>query len=285
MSKNRHRTPKKQPILDVVVTCAGRFDMLEKCLDVLYQEAQFTPLTITVADIDSPRTDREQNKHLLEYHPEKDPAGNVVGFYVKRYNENVGFPKGVNGAARERSAPLLMIINDDVELFQGSIVKVVNTFQDQTIGIVGVKLIYPTNSTRQGYPAGKVQHVGLSLNIRAEPVHPLVGWSPSNPKTCVSRDVWAVTGACLTIRRNLWNQVRGFDEIYGKGTWEDADICLKVRQMGKRVFVNTDVMGYHYTGASQEKRKELFPLQFNMSTFQTRWGNSGMLVWDEWSYL
>ena len=283
MSRNRNKPKDKKPVIDIVVTFAGRFDMLEKCLDVLYREAQTTPLTITISDIDSPIDERNHNEHLFVYHPEKDPNKNVTNFQVKRFTTNVGFPMGANDGMRMGKAPLVMVLNDDVELQPGAIEEVVKTFVDDTVGIVGIKLLFP-QGTPHG-PAGKVQHVGLALNIKGEPVHPLIGWSPDNPKTCISRDVWAVTGACLTIRRSIFNQVRGFDLVYGKGTFEDADLCLKVRQVGRRIYLNAKAVGYHYTGASQQKRKEGFPLQQNMMIFQSKWAQTGMMVYDEYSYL
>lgn len=282
--KSRNRIATKRPVLGVVITTAGRFDMLEKCLNALYREAQTTPLSIVISDINTSPEERKQWEHLFAYQPNKDPNRNVVKYQVKHFAQNVGFPMGANEGARLDTSPLLMILNDDVELQEGAIQQIVQNFNDETVGIVGIKLLFPKDSTRPGYPAGKIQHIGLSLNIRGEPIHPLVGWSPENSRTRISRDVWAVTGACLTIRRELWNRARGFDLIYGRGTWEDADLCLKVRQMGKRVYLNSTTYGYHYTGASQEKRKEYFPLQQNMMTFQARWGQTGLLLWDEFSY-
>jgi GT2 family glycosyltransferase len=282
MSRKQKRIQSKQAILDVVITTAGRFDCLEKCLNALYREAQVTPLSIYVMDIDSPAAERSQNNHLFVYDPSKDVSRNVVNFQTKRFTQNVGFPTAANEGARMGRSPLIMILNDDVELTDGAIHEVIRSMMDETVGIVGIKLLFP-QGTPNG-PAGKVQHIGMSLNIRGEPVHPLIGWSPENPKTRVSRDVWAVTGACLTVRRTLFQQLKGFDLAYGKGTWEDADLCLRARQLGKRVYLNAIALGYHYTGASQEKRKEGFPLQQNMQFFHARWGPSGMMIADEFTY-
>lgn len=280
--KQKHKQPSKQSVIDIVVTTAGRFDCLEKCLEALYREAQVTPLSIYVIDIDSPAAERSQNIHLFVYDQTKDPSRNVISFQSKRFTQNVGYPTGANEGARMGRSNLIMILNDDVELTNGAVHEVIRSMMDETVGIVGIKLLFP-QGTPHG-PAGKVQHIGMSLNIRGEPVHPLIGWSPTHPKTQVSRDVWAVTGACITIRRSLFQQLKGFDLIYGKGTWEDADICLRARKLGKRIYLNANAIGYHYTGASQEKRKEGFPLQQNMQIFQSRWGQTGLLVWDEFTY-
>jgi len=284
MSRNRHKLQDKKAVIDIVVTFAGRFDMLEKCLDRLYEEAQTIPLSIYIMDIDSPSEERIQNDELFRYQEDKDVNKNVIDFKTKRFTTNVGYPMGANEGVRMGKAPLVMILNDDVELQSGAISEVVQTFVDETVGIVGLKLIFP-NTARPNYPAGKIQHVGLALNIRGEPTHPLVGWSPSNSRTQVSRDVWAVTGACLTIRRDLFNKVGGFDLVYGRGTFEDADICLKVRQQGKRVYLNSRTYGVHYTGASQEKRKEGFPLQRNLQIFHSKWSETGLMVYDDWTYF
>lgn len=280
MSRKKHRS--KQSVLDVVITTAGRFDCLGKCLEALYREAQTTPLSIYISDIDSPAEERIQNAKLFQYNPEKDPNHNVLAFQTKRFTQNVGFPTGANESARLGRSPLVMILNDDVELHDGAIHEITENFLSDTIGVVGIKLIFP-QGTPHG-PAGKVQHIGVSLNIRGEPIHPLIGWSPDHPKTQNSREVWAVTGACMTVRRELWSKLGGFDLVYGKGTWEDVDLCLKVRNLGKLIWLNTKATGYHYTGASQEKRKETFPLYQNMQTFRARWGQSGLLMWDEFTY-
>jgi GT2 family glycosyltransferase len=279
------RSKSKNPLIDVVIPTAGRFDMLTKCLEVIYREAQQVPLTISVVDIDSPAEERISNSQLFVYQAEKDPAHNVTQFQTKRFTQNVGFPTGANDGAKMGRAPLIMFLNDDVELEEGAIQKVMDSFKDETVGIVGIKLLFPLNSPdAKGRPAGKIQHIGLALNIRGEPIHPLVGWSPDNPKTQGNRDVWAVTGACLTVRRDLFQRLNGFDLVYGKGTYEDVDLCVKVKQAGKRIYMNADAIGYHYTGASAEKRREGFPLQQNLQIFQSRWGQSGLMVWNENEY-
>lgn len=281
MSKNRNRTNKKSSVIDVCIVEAGRYDMLGKCLDALYLEAQTTPLSIHILNNGTSTADRNANADLLTYHAEKDPAGGVVDFQVKNSQQNLGFPVGGNTAVRMGRAPLVMFLGDDVELKPGAIAQVVQNFNDSSVGIVGIKLLFPLNSTAPHRPAGKVQHVGLAVNIRGEPIHPLVGWSANNPKCNISRDVWAVTGACFTIRRNLFNKLGGFDPVYGLGTHEDLDLCMKVRQSGLRVYFDATAQGYHYVGATAEKMGVAFPLQQNRMAFMSRWQSSGQVFWNE----
>jgi GT2 family glycosyltransferase len=182
-------------------------------------------------------------------------------------------------------SPLIMFLGDDVELKPGAIETVVRRLDDVSIGVVGAKLMFPKNSLHPNRPAGKVQHVGLTLNVRGEITHPLIGWNPDHPKTSISRDVWAVTGACFTIRRSLFNRFGGFDPVFGLGTCEDVDLCMKVRQAGFRVFLDAEAQGYHYVGASAEKLQVAFPVQQNQQIFMNRWARSGLVYWTEYEYF
>lgn len=281
MTRKQKRHPNQKSILDVVITTGGRFDMLAKCLDALYREALTTPISIYIIDNASPAEEYRQNSELFS----EREGSKVVDFQVKHLTQPLGFPASNNEGARMGQSPLIMFLNDDVELQEGAIDKVVRTMDEPSIGICGIKLLFPQNSTSPIRPAGKVQHVGMALNIRAEPVHPLVGWSADNPKSNVSRDVIAVTGACLTIRRHLFNQVSGFSPEYGLGTFEDVDLCFKVRQRGARIFVNTDAWGYHFVGATAEKKRQPFPMQENRLLFQSKWQSSGLMMWSDWEFL
>lgn len=271
MSKRtRKHGVSEKPLVDVVVTCAGRFDMLRDCLAAL--DAQETPHSTILIDIASPAEERIANQELFD------------GRTTKRLQQNVGFPRGANEGARMGSAPLILFLGDDVTLQEGALDAMVRRMDDPTIGICGAKLIFPLTSTSPIRPAGKVQHVGLALNIRGDIIHPLVGWSPENPKTCNSREVLAITGACYMIRRHLFSKIGGFDAAFGLGTFEDVDLCFKSRQAGFRIFVEAEAKGYHYTGASAEKLQTPFPLQQNAMIFKSRWGGTPFMLWDEWSW-
>lgn len=273
MSRKQKKQPtKSKPTIDIVVVTGGRFDMLEKCLESLKRENEITPLNIFLIDNASPAEERIANEHLFS------PAEN---FKTKRLTQEGGFAAISNEGARMGSAPFIMFLSDDVELQEGAVRTVLDTFNDKTVGIVGIKLLFPITSTQPNRPAGKVQHVGMALNIRGDAEHPLLGWSPDHPKVNINRDVISTTGACLTIRRELFSKVHGFDPVYGLGTWEDVDLCMKVRSAGFRVYVNTHAVGYHYTGATAEKKRRPFPIQHNKMIFQSKWASTGLMAWTE----
>jgi GT2 family glycosyltransferase len=276
---------KLNPIFDIVVSTAGRFDMLTLCLDAIYANATF-PITITVVDDATKREEKLRYRHLFEYQKEKDVHNNVVSFNTMRNEIQAGFGGSYNKGARNSRAPYLTILNDDVVINPGYFEGILKVMQDETIGIVGARLLFPETSTSRNRPAGKIQHVGVALDVRGNAVHPLIGWSADNPKTMISREALAVTGALMTIRSKIFRSLGGFDPIYGLGYWEDLDLCLKVRQKGGRIWFESSVGGVHYANSTTEKNPNAFGGQFqqNAMTFRARWANSGFLVFDLWSY-
>lgn len=246
---------------DVVIVTGGRWDFLKECLSALHN------VNVILIDNASDMAERQQNDGLFE---------NVL---TKRLQQPVGYAEASNIGARMGSAPYILFLNDDCIVRTDTISQMTETLQKPDVGIVGAKLTFPLTSTSPTRPAGKVQHVGLALDIRGNVIHPLVGWSASNPKTCVTREVWGVTGACLMIKRSIFNRVSGFDTIYGAGTYEDADLCLKARSIGYRIILNADAQASHYAGATAEKKQVAFPLNFNAMQFKSRWLNSPLMAW------
>lgn len=260
---SRHSKKTRSFLVDVVIVTGGRWDFLKECLDALKKH----PVNVYLVDNASDPDERRQNVALFE------------GVQSKRLQKPLGYAAANNEGARMGSAPYILFLNDDCILNEGAVEKMVETFKDGRVGVVGAKLTFPLNSSRADRPAGKVQHVGLALSIRGEVIHPLVGWSPDNPKTCVSREAWAVTGACMMTKRVVFNRVGGFDPVYGAGTFEDADYCLKVRSSGLKIIMNANARATHYAGATAEKKQVSFPLQFNSLTFKSRWLNSPLMSW------
>lgn len=272
------------PIIDIVMATAGRFDMLEKAIDAVYREAQAHSINFILIDNGSPMQEKVINQRLFTYQPQKDEQGNVH-FITKRLPENMGFVIANNDGAAMGSAPLIMFLSDDVEMQTGTLDRVIRDFDVADVGVVGIKLLFPLNSTSPIRPAGRVQHIGIALNIHADPIHPLVGWPADDPKCCITReDAFGVTGACFSIRRSLFQRFGGFDVAYGKGTYEDMDLCMKVKQSGNRVKMDAEALAYHYVGATFEKRNEPANLPQNNAVWKTRWMNSGILKWDEYLY-
>lgn len=267
--KHQPKSTIKSPLVDVCILTAGKFDMLRKCLDSVELQSKDIPLQVYVLDNGSSRQSRLQNIDVFE-------RPNIK---YRRSEINMGFPSGSNELARMGNAPLILFLNDDVVLQPGALDVMVRRMDDPTIGVCGAKLTFPLDSTDPRRPAGKVQHVGVSCNLHGDPFHLFMGWNADNPRTCQSKQAFAVTGACMMVRRSIFNKIGGFFIGYGVGTFEDIELCLIVREMGYKIFVDAEAKGSHHVGATAEMLQQAYPLQMNSMLFRSR--NAQRLWWSE----
>jgi ADP-heptose:LPS heptosyltransferase len=84
-----------------------------------------------------------------------------------------------------------------------------------------------------------------------------------------------VTGACLGIRKELYDEVGGFNPNYRIGYWEDADLCLTVREKGYKVMYQPNSKIYHKTHHSASGGHKY--VDHNISYFHNKWVNSGRI--------
>jgi len=276
VSRNK-QTKQNVKLLDICIPVFNRFDLLTKCLNSI-------PTAVNGKF--------EYNVILVDNGSNKDEArefyGGLDGSYtIIRNQENFGFPKACNQGAKRKASPLLLFLNSDVILWDNSLAYMVEAMDDPKVGVCGMKLLFPEDlgdlqSSPIIRPRGKVQHVGLAINIRTEVFHQFLGWDADHPKVNAVREVDIISGAVLLTRRSIWNKVGGFLEIYGLGNFEDVEYCLSVRELGLNVIVETKAVGYHYTGASAEAARLNFPFTQNRLIFLQRWQNK--LRWSETDY-
>lgn len=276
----RRRQPKR-PDLDIIIPVYGRPDLLEKCLHSI--EATKGNLDINIILVDDQGPDQEA---LNELYGSLNGASRVI-----RNPSNSGFPKTVNTGLKTSTAQLILILNTDIELQPDALQMMIAEFDEPTVGVVAPKLLFPPTSTDPHRPAGKIQHAGLAIDFQARVIHPYVGWSAGHPMANRRRECQAVTGACLMTRRSVWQEALKayqrsgdpttgpFNEVYGRGTFEDVEYCFAVRSLDYKVIYAPSAVAYHYVGASAEGTGG-YPLDRNYMIFKARCG--AYLIWDEW---
>lgn len=270
--KNRH--PISNTLVDIAILTAGIIEpsVFEKCLSACFQESHTAASKIYLFRDGVPAETKDAYSEILKRYPVS----------VSQQSDNKGYPYGANRAIKSGTSPLVLFVSDDVILHEGTLQKLVRRMDDPSIGMCGLKLIFPEDSIDVGRPAGKVQHVGHGVDVRGEVTHPLLGWRPGHPKCNISRDVISVTGAAFMVRRKTFIQAGGFWEGYGKGYFEDVDLCLEIRKLNQRVFIDTEATATHYTGATFIKKNDPMPLEHNKMIFRQRKGN--LLTHTSWEF-
>jgi GT2 family glycosyltransferase len=255
-------------VLDIAILTAGREDLFGKCVDAIMSQMK-PEYRISVCNNGHPSSEYEKIYKFL-------PPNSII----KRNKTDDGYSRGANSCMNAGNAPLVLLVTDDVFLHDGAIEHLLETMKDPSIGQCGLKLLFPVDGSDPNRPAGKVQHIGMATNIRGDMIHPLIGWSPDNPKCNISREVVAVTGACFIVRRDDFRRAGGFNPIYGTGYFEDMDLSYSIRTLGKRIYIDTESVATHGVGQTFAVNKKESPMQQNSLIFKNRWIKS--MAWSEW---
>jgi GT2 family glycosyltransferase len=269
---SRKRAKRVQTLVDICIPVHGQFELLEKCLDAIPDAIGDIPYKIYIFDNNSPVDE------IGSFYADLDKSIRVIKNKV-----NIGFPGACNRMVAAGKSPLIFLLNSDVILHEGSIDKLVKVMDEPKVGVVGMKLIFPEDAedfSVGARAAGKLQHIGLTTNIRAEVFHAFIGWNPDHERINAQKEVFAVTGAALMTRRHIWREAQGFFEGYGMGTYEEVDFQMIVRELGYNILVEPEASGLHYTGATAERYGLGYNLQNNQMLFMQRWGSK--ITWWQW---
>ena len=135
-----------------------------------------------------------------------------------------------NLAVKSSSGELLLFLNDDTKVLDSFwLDELVSIAMQDDVGIVGPKLIFSD---------GTIQHAGVVFLKTGSGFHPLMKQlenSAGYHNTLNSmRDSSAVTGACLMIKKEIFEKIGNFDNSFDV-YYGDADLCLQVINLGYRV--------------------------------------------------
>jgi GT2 family glycosyltransferase/glycosyltransferase involved in cell wall biosynthesis len=218
-----------RPAVSIIIPTWNHRVLVTECLRAL---AARTPPVCEVIVVDDGSSDGTA-AHL---------AG-IAGVRVVALATNGGFAKACNAGAREARAERLLFLNDDTVPLAGWLEPMLAALErDESIGAVGSRLLFPGASV--------IQHAGIELGDRA-PRNRLRLFPADVEEAAVDRFVEAVTGACLLIRRALFENVGGFDEGFLNGC-EDVDLCLRIQELGRRVLYCAASVLIHHESATRD---------------------------------
>ena len=159
------------------------------------------------------------------------------------FQENKGFGEANNLAAAEARGVFLLFLNNDAFLQPGCVDEMLKCFEIQPdCGAVGPVL---------RWPAGTLQEAGCGLQPGGYPIRHGRG-DPNFSVKALKRYqlVDYVSGACLMMRRTDFLEIGGFDPIYSPAYYEDTDLCMRLRGMGKAICLASRAECYHIENAT-----------------------------------
>lgn len=195
-----------------------------------------------------------------------DQLADLPGLRFLRNDENLGFIGSCNRGAKAAKGEYVLFLNNDTQVTDGWLDALLDTFdQRPDAGLVGARLVYPDGTLQEC--GGIVFSDGSGWNYGR-------GDDPDRPEYQPLREVDYCSGACIMLRRGLFDSLGGFDRHYAPAYYEDTDLAFKVREAGLRVFVQPRATIVHFEGvtsgtdlASGAKRYQAV----NREKFLERW--------------
>lgn len=164
--------------------------------------------------------------------------------------ENSGYARANNRGAEKASGSTLLFLNNDTDIPVGAIGKLLDIKNNHPdFGIVAPLVHNPDGSLQLSWGRDLHLHTEFFLKFVSEKWH---RWRYKRKKGRMSRDVEWVSGACFMIDRGLYQQVEGFDEKFFLYV-EDADLGKRVRHLGFKIHLTSEVRIIHHLGQSVAK--------------------------------
>ncbi|MFO1487506.1 MAG: glycosyltransferase family 2 protein [Verrucomicrobiota bacterium] len=176
--------------------------------------------------------------------------------------DNLGFAGANNlGASRSRGKNLLFI-NPDTEVLAGAVDRLLLTLsQNPDAGIVGARLLNTDGSLQtscvQAYPTILNQVLDADILYRAFPKSSLWGIAALSNESNTAQPVEVISGACILIRRSVFEIVKGFDQRFFMYS-EDLDLCYRVKQAGFDCLYEPGAKITHHGGGSSSSARSMF---------------------------
>jgi O-antigen biosynthesis protein len=214
-----HYSIQGEPLVSIIIPTKNNGAIVEKCVTSILERTDYRNFEIILLDNGS--SDRESLDILsaLAKHDKVEVISHDIPFNWSELN---------NTGARNSRGQLLLFLNDDTEIVEGSwLEQMAGYAQLPHIGAVGAKLVYPGRNL--------IQHIGV-VNLADGPGHAFLKSDSHVPGYFARKFLeynWvAVTGACLMVSRSIFEQVGGFDESFPIA-YNDVEFCFRVLETGR----------------------------------------------------
>ncbi len=233
--------PPPPPLVSILIPTRNGLDLLARCIASIIDKTTYRSFEIIVVDNGSDDPAVLDYLHTLaERYPDQT-------LRVIRDDRPFNYSQLNNVAAQAAAGELLLLLNNDIEVIEADWLReMVSHALRPEIGVVGARLLYPDD---------RVQHVGVVMGVHDLAAHVLCGL-PRSSHGYFSRDrltqhYLVVTAACAMVRKAVFHQVGGLNEVELPVAFNDVDFCLRVHQAGYQNLFTPYAELYHHESATR----------------------------------
>ncbi|RYF61205.1 MAG: glycosyltransferase family 2 protein [Comamonadaceae bacterium] len=213
--------PDLPPLVSLIIPTRNGLQLLKQCIESIVDKTTYPHYEIIIVD------NASDDPAALAYFETLAKRANVR---VMRDEREFNYSSLNNAAVEIAKGELVALVNNDIEVMTpGWLSEMVALACQPGVGAVGARLWYPDMT---------LQHGGVLLGIGGVAVHANKGLPKGlngyAGRAALVQSFSAVTAACLVIRKSIFREVGGLDEVNLKVAFNDVDLCLRVREAGYR---------------------------------------------------
>ena len=258
----RYHLPKPEPLVDIIIPTKDQCRLLKLCIDSVLAKTVYGNYRIVVVDNGS--TEDSTLTYLEELRQQAQCS-------VLPYPHPFNYSAINNFAVSQSTADVVVLMNNDIEVISPDwLQEMVSHAIRPEVGCVGAKLYYPD---------GRIQHAGVILGIHGVAGHcfRLAGNTAEGylERLHYVQNYSAVTGACLAVQRDIYQEVGGLNDQNLAVAFNDIDFCLKVREAGYRNLWTPYAELHHHESATRgeyDDSEKLGGLRQEAAYMTQRWG-------------
>lgn len=213
----RYHLPTKKPFVSIIIPFKDKVDLLKACVPSILK-SNYDNYEIILVSNNS--TEEVTHEYLNALKKEKNCK-------VYEWNHKFNYSAVNNFGRTKAKGEYLVFLNNDTEVLDSEwLNELIGVASQPQNGAVGPLLLYPD---------GRIQHAGVVLGMKTMAGHVFRLRQP-HEWTDFGLALWprnylAVTGACLVVAANKFDEVGGFDELLTIGG-NDVALCLRLHEAG-----------------------------------------------------
>jgi O-antigen biosynthesis protein len=216
-----------QPEVSIVIPVYNKWQYTIQCLRSLYENTTGNYEVIIVDDASTDETEGKLSK--------------VRNIRLVRNEENTGFIDSCNRGAALSKGDHILFLNNDTIVNNDWLPPLLETIREEGVGAVGSKLVYPDGTLQEA--GGIIWSDGSGWNYGRND-------NADKPEYNYVREVDYCSGACLLLKRELFEKAGGFDIKFKPAYYEDTDLCFSLRNNGYKILYQPKSVVTHFEGVT-----------------------------------
>lgn len=251
----------EKPLISIVIPNKDHMEDLSRCVESILTKSSYPNYEIVIVENNS------ETKEIFDYYKVLEHNERVR---IVKYEGDFNYSRINNFGVTFTNGKYVLLLNNDMKIITREWMEELLMYaQRPDVAAVGGKLYYADNT---------IQHAGIVIGLGA---HRAAGHTHYKDdknhlgymgRLCYAQDVTAVTGACLLVKRELYDEVGGLDETFSVA-FNDVDFCMKLRRAGYLNVFTPFAELFHYESKTRgmEEGEKAKRFQNEVDLFRNKW--------------